>query len=178
MEALEINKAQALSLAENLREQSGYIDVVKLANEMGVEVYATSGEPSFNAEISYEDRGFSILVNEDHVETRRRFSIAHELGHYILDRDILLKQGKLDRANEYKDTDERNREQDADSLAAEILIPAKSLREYLDGKGLGKQSIFDGEMLGDIADCFRVSRQMAITRLRKLGYSVPYIEFA
>jgi Zn-dependent peptidase ImmA (M78 family) len=178
MEALKITKTQALGLAEKLRERNGFIDVVKLANEMGIDVYATSGDPEFNAEISYSNNEFSILVNEDHVETRRRFSIAHEIGHYVLDRKLLLEHGTLDRANDYKDDEEKNREKDADSLAAEILMPAMSVEQLLQTKNLSKQSRFDGSILGDIADCFRVSRPMVITRLRNLGYSIPYIEFA
>jgi|GEM_PF-741146 len=178
MEALVVNKDEILGLAEDLREATGYIDVIKLANEVGIDVYATSGGPEFNAEISYENNGFSILVNEDHVETRRRFSIAHELGHYVLDRDLLLKHGTLDRSNVYQDTDEKKREQQADTLAAEILMPAAAVKSFVADKGLGKQSRFESETLADMADCFRVSRPMAITRLRKLGFTIPYIEFA
>lgn len=178
MEAQTITKPGILEQAEKLREENGYIDVVKLANEVGIEVYATSGEPEFNAEISYQDQAFSILVNEDHVETRRRFSIAHELGHYVLDRELLVAHGALDRSNVYRDADEKKREQNADALAAEILMPAAAVRSFVAEQGLDKQSKFEGEALADMADCFRVSRPMAITRLRKLGFTIPYIEFA
>ncbi|QYK52614.1 MAG: ImmA/IrrE family metallo-endopeptidase [Fimbriimonadaceae bacterium] len=79
--------------------------------------------------IDFEDD--SIVVNQDHSESRMAFTVAHELGHKLLhsewlkedpNRSIMLRRplgGEID-----------PREQEANAFAAELLVPLKMLEKY------------------------------------------------
>jgi len=66
------------------------VDVDTLAMALGVPVqYAyLNDETSGMIEKIGEDR-FRIVVNATHPSTRQRFTIAHELGHYMLHRHLI-----------------------------------------------------------------------------------------
>ena len=63
-----------------------------------------------------------IEANLRHVNTRRRFTVAHELGHYCLHKDFLDAQGMiLERSA--RSVTIRDKEIEADDFAAELLMP-------------------------------------------------------
>ena len=67
--------------------------------------------------------GYKIIINEEAIPTRRRFSLAHELGHLLLHKsgisDLASPKGKQ-RGSLGSDWDE---ERLCDQIAAEILMP-------------------------------------------------------
>lgn len=94
-----------------------------------------------------------IVVNFRDVETRRRFTIAHELGHIFLHWQWLPNQIIEDdlveisyRNGEYT-REERIREREADSFAAEFLAPVKfvkkSVQSYLEDGIVEKEEQID-----------------------------------
>lgn len=175
METPADGRAQLLQEAQtNIMTQDGFTDVIALSDRLGVEVYQADMKDSENGYIEYdkESRNTYIVINQNHPVTRQRFTVAHELGHFINDYDELVKCGRLDRA---KSTHSSGIEAAADRLAAEILMPEDKAREYLNNIDKGHSWTTKIEI---IANHFRVSRSMAIIRLRELGESVPYIEFA
>lgn len=73
--------------------------------------------------------GFRIHVNANHHRNRRRFTLAHEIGHYILHRD-LIGDGVTDDAM-YRSAPGvlgDRFEQQANAFAADILMPAAQVR--------------------------------------------------
>ncbi|HLR80764.1 MAG TPA: ImmA/IrrE family metallo-endopeptidase [Bacillota bacterium] len=82
-----------------------------------------------------------IVVNGNHPKNRRRFTMAHELGHAILHWKWLNKEGqKLDkhlgeilyRSNSHNYINSK-RERQANMFAAELLAPLDDVKEMLDG---------------------------------------------
>jgi hypothetical protein len=75
--------------------------------------------------------GYSIVVNSEDSETRKRFTIAHEIAHFLLHRN---KDTKAFTDNiKYRSpgvSDER--EAQANRLAADILMPRRLIRKLLD----------------------------------------------
>jgi Zn-dependent peptidase ImmA (M78 family) len=68
------------------------VNVIGLANQMGVKVWASkslstdiSGKLFKDAKLAGES-GYAILVNGTHPEVRQRFTIAHEIAHFMLHR--------------------------------------------------------------------------------------------
>jgi Zn-dependent peptidase ImmA (M78 family) len=172
-------RQQILKLADDCTG-NGRVDVIKLATKLGIDVYAVeSKDEDYNAEIEYDkgSKSFKIYVNENHPETRRRFSIAHEISHYALDSAELKRRGKLDRSAAYVDDEHRDREQNADQFAAEILMPEPKVKKYLSEKGVGELAI-NSVVISELSKYFHVSKGMAITRLRNMGYPIPYLTFA
>lgn len=165
-------RASVVDEARRSIAKEGAVDVVELADRLGLEVYQESLPDSSSGYIEYKDGDTYIVINENHPLTRQRFTIAHELGHYVHDFDKLKELGRLDRSKE-KISNEV--EIVADTFAANILMPENETKILV--KKLNDSKI-SAEVIEKIAEHFRVSRSMAIVRIRELGISVPYIEFA
>jgi Zn-dependent peptidase ImmA (M78 family) len=165
---------QLLHRASEMRKQKGYIDVVSLAREYDVEVVSEARPfENYNAQIVYdrENAKHVMHVNETHSVERQRFSIAHELGHLVLHDEQLQTLGKLDRSGSSE------LEKEADEFAAKLLMPEDGVKQYFDTLRLDSEQV-DVSIIKSLATQFRVSRAVAIIRLRELGYYVPYIQLA
>ena len=121
-----------------------------------------------------------IGVNVSHPPRRRRFTIAHEIGHLVLNH--LDKTGfdplHIDRKfpclprNGTSAKGVNRLEIEANSFAAALLMPAKQLRE--DFKKFRADSIEcfdyeDDELASALAKRYNVSLQAMIIRLTRLG---------
>lgn len=161
--------------AENLKKTKGRIDVIELANSLGIKVYSTSkmDVPSFIA-FDSESNCYEIFVNSNERVTRQRFSIAHELAHYVEHRDKIMKFGIVGRQNNYSLT--AKEELQADELAANILMPEKCITSFLSNLDITKETKIDETVVKKVANEFEVSLLSAIMRLRGMGYYVKYIE--
>ncbi len=102
------------------------------------------------------EHGFTVVVNKDHSEERKRFSWAHELGHIFLGKP--LQHGTKYRGRSVSfDSVERA----CDQLAAEILMPSSQFhRMVADLEGL--------KGLPKVAREFRVSLTSAAIRYSDL----------
>lgn len=102
----------------------------------GVCDYSNDGMPIYWRELPdalsalllrLEDGNFVIAVNESHSETRRRFSVAHELGHAVLGHDAVYHLDYDEHAGDdphYSYTDER----EANAFAAALLMDERWIR--------------------------------------------------
>jgi len=161
--------------ANEIRREKGFVDVVNLARDFDVEVVSVSRPfENYNAQITY-DKGtkkYVMHVNEAHSVERQRFSIAHELGHLALHNKQLAQLGKLERSGASET------EREADEFAAQLLMPEQGVRDYLTTVGIDPKCTIDVSVVKRLANQFRVSKQVAIIRLRELGFYVPFIQFA
>ena len=140
------------------------IDVIGIANAHGINVYRAN----FHGDIKDDIFGFiekdsdttSIYVNAQNAPTRRRFTIAHELGHYFLRHEGNDELKYLD----LRSTKSTPEEIAANQFAAELLIPESELR-----KEYNKLLFPTVEALAKI---FNVSKQAMKYRLSNLRLSV------
>lgn len=88
--------------------------------------------------------GFRITVDSSDGHRRKRFTIAHEIAHYMLHRDLLPEEGVTDSAL-YRSSLSDDMERHANRFAAQILLPETKVREaYRSEKSLAALSrIFD-----------------------------------
>lgn len=124
--------------------------------------------------------GGYILVRREDILPRRRFSAAHELGHYLLhfleparpaDADAYLVQD--DAAETIQEEDEPalplpEMERQANLFAAELLMPEEVCRQLVERyvKQFGRSERFvEHHLAGDLL----VSREAARWRMRSLG---------
>ncbi len=113
------------------------INPVHLANVLGVAVNnAKFFDESLTALITKRGRATQIFVEQSAPPYRKRFSIAHELGHYFLhlheDGGIVDKRADMFREREPADgliSEDQRREIEANWFAAELLMPAQFVRE-------------------------------------------------
>ena len=107
-----------------------------------------------------------IVVNGEDVEKRRRFTIAHELGHVFLHWDWLPNEKLKDdlveisfRNGRYS-KEQLEREEEANKFAAEFLAPRKNVRESL--KKYQEEGMFNKtEQIYKLSKEYNVSNSMA-----------------
>ncbi len=108
-----------------------------------------------------------IAVNSVDTPFRKRFTIAHELGHYFL--EVYDKEDKL--VTDYYVHREINcqnikREREADKFAAELLMPTEFMKYEI--KKLNKLDLLLTDMPQYISNKFQVSYSSARYRLSEL----------
>lgn len=113
------------------------VDVLGIAHELKIEVYkATSNEIEFLSGKILKDpkrggeSGYAIFVNAQDNLFRQRFTIAHEIAHFILHKE-LIGDGLVDDAL-YRSGLSTKEEAMANKLAADILMPWHLLNSVMD----------------------------------------------
>src|SRR5450830_1828771 len=111
-----------------------------------------------------------IGVNSLHHPNRQRFTIAHELGHLVMHREILENEVHVDKQfrilmrDGVAATGTDTIEIDANRFAAELLLPSFLLDELL----IKEFDIDDEGPLEALAKKFKVSKQMLEYRIRAI----------
>lgn len=103
--------------------------------------------------IPVEDRVVAV-VNINHSPTRRRFSLAHEICHYLYhkDRSLLEEAPTIDSPPAYEDPARKDPyEVEADIFAGELLVPLPMLKKIYRPR----------QTAADIARAFDVSEAVA-----------------
>jgi Zn-dependent peptidase ImmA (M78 family) len=114
------------------------IDPVLLAQREGIRVNnAKFSDDNMVGMIVKRGGDVSMLVNYDDPPIRKRFTIAHELGHHFLhlmgDGEYVDKESNLFRQQTGEDrvmTPDRRREIQANMFAASLLMPENEVRRY------------------------------------------------
>jgi Zn-dependent peptidase ImmA (M78 family)/transcriptional regulator with XRE-family HTH domain len=151
-------------------------DLDAVCELLGVTVYRAPLGSNLRKTISggffaHPDVGFSLLVNVEMTPGRRRFTIAHELGH------ALFHSGRRTRfilSGVTKDP----RERFADWFAGEFLMPTEGIRRVMEEHGIGPRITEPGDVI-HLQRYFDVSYATALVRLRqgKFLTQAAYEEF-
>jgi predicted transcriptional regulator len=73
--------------------------------------------------------GFVVFLNSDQSEKRQKFTLAHEIAHFVLHRD-LIDHGVVDDTM-YRSELSGHLESEANRLAADIVMPVRLVRRAL-----------------------------------------------
>lgn len=145
------------------------IDFEKLVKEgLGGTLKDTTKESIPDAQIVRSGDSFVISVNKQKDVWRQRFSIAHEIGHLILDMgyDINSKSFNGGDLNTSFDREgDTQQEYAANEFAAALLMPKDEFRFFVDKNTNNKNMV----SIETVADHFNVSIQAALTRGKFLG---------
>lgn len=139
------------------------VDLIGMAKDLGLSVNMKSRlGPNISGKITKKNGengdSFLIEVNEAHSENRRRFTLAHEISHYLLHRH-LMGNGLVDNQMYRSGLSDRV-ESEANRLAAELLMPASLVRAAWRG---GNRSI------SKLAQAFEASDDAMRIRVEQLG---------
>jgi len=139
-------------------QQQAPVDILGLAAALGLHVWEDDINP-YSGKLTKDAlhggfSGYSIIVNAIEPLPRKRFTIAHEIAHFILHGDELIK-------NDIEETLYRGGlsdrlEAEANKLAADILMPLSLIEQLING---GKRSI------EELADALEVSKTAIGIRL-------------
>lgn len=144
-----IRSRLAREKAQNILSMYGIVEppvkVEKIANLLGFQVIKFDFPDITSAVIRIKGTSKVIGVNKNQVEVRQRFSIAHELGHYLSGHESFTHEKKIfvDPDKKYLDPQHRQ-EEEADEFAAELLMPKFMLQKdvlklKLDASALAKK---------------------------------------
>lgn len=146
------------------RYWDGYLPVrpEQIAQSMNVQIVGRGGfhdeDYPYSGYFSIENGRPMIEYNVNDALVRRRFTVAHELGHYVL--------GHRNAPRDYPDSfGSRNGnliEVHANQFAAELLMPADVVRDLA----------LDGMNLDQLAEAFAVSRVAMGHRLSNLSLTL------
>lgn len=127
------------------------VDVRKIANNLGIEIIEMSTDVWFYGMLTrYEDDHY-VVINKIMPETRKRFAIAHELGHYVMHRNDLVYQRTPDKEYFHRE---------ADVFALELCIPTPLLKR--EAINWFNDHIF-------LAKLFDVSEPLMAKKMEELG---------
>ena len=175
-----IRRNQIREIVEGLltkhRVKSGAVPVEKIARSLGATITLDDVDDDLSGFL-YREKGarkIIIGVNKSHHPNRQRFTIAHEIGHLVLHKGemVHLDSGRAAFMIDLRDSEsskgEDNDEREANLFAAELLMPAKFLREDL--KSIDLDLLSDSRVLDDLATKYKVSVQALTFRLANLGH--------
>ena len=138
------------------------VDLIAIARDLGLSIFRARGwQDDLSGLIKADPKNpdhYNIYVNAIHHERRRRFTIAHEMAHFILHRE-LIGDGIADDAL-YRSRLSNKIEAEANRLAADILMPLHLINPLID-KGISD--------IQNLAERFNVSASAMSIRL-----GVPY----
>lgn len=140
-------------------------DVDTVCATLGVTVCRAHLGDDLNKTISgaffrHSQIGFTIVINADMTQGRRRFTAAHELAH------ALLHSGSEGIIVSDKGRSGEQREKFADAFAGEFLMPEEGIRRALETLGYGPK-LNDVEPVIHLQRMFNVSYITALVRLRQ-----------
>lgn len=145
-----------LAIKNNLATQP--LDVERLCTLLGIEIhYSYELEASVSGKLIKTEQGWKCTINANHHPTRQRFTIAHELGHYILHRN--QQTDFVDSTYFRKEDTQNSMEFEANRFASELLMPSSSFNYY-------KTNISND--INDIAIHFGVSPLAVSVRSKQL----------
>ncbi len=162
-------KVQGIKLGTGLSYPEN--SLVDIANSLGAEVLSADLPPlegkrvkGFIQWLPDEKRGESpysakIYLNKNQSSTTRTFTLAHELGHFLLHKDN--NNFRID-LEDYATDDSYNQETEANYFAGEILMPKEKFISVLKNAG----------NLDNVAEAFGVSVPAVGARMKWLRIAV------
>ena len=140
------------------------VDVVKIAKLNSIKVYEGNLDKSVSGAIRYnkEKNYFEILVNKNDTRQRKRFTIAHEIGHFFLHKEILMSDEihiDIMYRMPNEDEEQKRREKDVDYFAGALLM----------NKTLLTKMYNENNTITELAEIFDVSVSAMTVRLDILG---------
>ncbi len=143
------------------------VPVKRVAEHIGIKIELADLGEDCSAVLVRNGPRAVIGINKTEPITRRRFSIAHEIGHFLLHKgETYIDKGY--RVN-FRDLESgsgtKKEEMDANAFAAALLMPAPWVRAAFKKQPF---DLTDDESLGKLAHKFKVSTLAMTYRLMKL----------
>jgi Zn-dependent peptidase ImmA (M78 family) len=168
---LKLIEKKAAQIVKEFNGNTIPVDVKLIAKEIGLEIKAQDLGDNVSG-VLFIDKGKGVIgYNPSESPVRRRFTIAHEVGHYVLHRlnkELFVdhKQFKAVFRDSESSTGEFAQEREANAFAAALLMPRDLLIKEIENTpfDLGGDDLISG-----LAKIFRVSTQAMAYRMANLN---------
>lgn len=150
------------------------VPVEAIARAEGLPIVETEMEADVSGALIRGGNLQGIAINASQAPTRKRFTVAHELAHFLLDhvdKDHVDWQFTVLRRDGRSSEAEDDQEIAANFFAASLLMPKHLLRQDVE-----RQKRFDGEIRFDDSDVLLLAKKYKVSetamryRLQNLGY--------
>ena len=146
---------QAAKLLEKNNVRRAPVSVDAIAKALGLDVRYAPTSDDVSGALIRNGNSAVIAVNSAQHENRQRFTIAHEIGHFILHKRTQRhfdEDFRIDYRNSVSSEATQRDEIEANRFAAALLMPESFLRQDLmkmkvDGKDIVKMSIKGNEVI-------------------------------
>ena len=169
-------RERAVELLDRFDITKAPVGVVKLAERLGARVVKDPAPDDLSGFLLRNTQKNVVIigVNENHSLNRRRFTIGHELGHFLLHKGEELHVDKrwsgyhLKKRSAESSAGTDIEEMEANLFAAELLMPVSFLDRDLEK--LAPLSLSDEQKIKKLAELYKVSEQALTLRLTYLEY--------
>lgn len=146
------------------------VDIEAIALHLKAQVVEEKLDRSVSGLLYRDGDQVVIGVNSAHADRRRRFTIAHEIGHLVLHkgRPLVLDHVRVNFRDANSSTASDLEEIQANAFAAEILMPREQVIAGAK-KLLEDRSVTEAAVIEYLAQGFEVSDQAMEYRLINLG---------
>lgn len=144
------SRRRAAQVLEMVGINAPPVDVHRIAEELGFDVIPFDFPKAVSGVTFIEGGVKSIGVNASDPPTRQRFSVAHELGHYLHGHESYDESKVHVEENRGFLNNHNRQEQEANEFAAELLMPLFLLRQDVTSPELD---------VAELARRYRVSEQ-------------------
>ncbi len=142
------------------------VPVDEIARKLGLEIESRRFDDAEFSGILVREGGQAIVgVNASHAPTRQRFSVAHEIGHFLLHEGtrVFIDRGyNVNLRNRESSLGTNTEEIEANTFAANLLVPDRFLLSDLRNRDVDLE---DEAAIGRLARKYRVSPQAMTYRL-------------
>jgi Zn-dependent peptidase ImmA (M78 family) len=148
------------------------VDLSFIAQQEGIQIRQESLEDRVSGMLILKEEQSIIVINQEHHPNRQRFTIAHELGHFFLHKNlahVFFDESLLFFRDEHSAQGSKYHEIEANIFAAELLMPEQFLLERLLDESFDALDDLQDSALGKLAAELEVSSQALTIRLTRLG---------
>lgn len=168
------DEPEMLADIDSIREQAkdeGYyvghkIDIERFINEKykDIKIQKVVLSSDISGKLEFKNGVWLMSVNEQHPEVRQRYTLGHELGHYLNHRDSVK---SFEDTVFFRSKQKSSMEYMADQFAACLLMPENDVKELVNG---------GAKTVKELSLEFGVSLEAMKYRLEQLGYGIKKSE--
>lgn len=158
---------KAEKLLESIHIQNPPVSINDIVENNGLDIKFSDLGENVSGVLAIQNEKGSIGVNKNESKVRQRFTLAHELGHYVLHskkQNQLFIEDKMYR-NEESSTGDLRREREANAFAAATLMPKELLKQEIEKHQL---DIAHEDSIKKLAQIFKVSEVAMTYRVTNL----------
>ncbi|MCH7535152.1 MAG: ImmA/IrrE family metallo-endopeptidase [Bacteroidetes bacterium] len=162
---------EANKIIKKLGVTSPPVRIEKYVRKLGVSLVPHNFDSNISGVLFIKKNKPIIGYSPLESEVRRRFTIAHEFGHFLLHKgNLYFDKRQILFRNEESATGETKREREANAFAAALLMPENFIRDELTKLDQGDDALTDEQTIKSLAKKFQVSEIAMTYRLINLNY--------
>lgn len=158
---------EAQKLIERFGVKTPPVPVERIAKELGIRVQYAPFDGDLSGMAFVKDGKPIAGVNSLHHPNRQRFTLAHEIGHIVLHRQLIESEVHIDKGSLRRDTLASAGvdpiEIAANAFASEFMMPEHLLEAAMSGRPIDLE---DDELVAGLAKRFKVSEAAMRFRLQ------------